>query len=156
MPHFKMNFHPSSGKELQSEYFVPIEHAYDAMIAVETLHDKITPHLVISEIRAIKADDLWMSPCYKQDCVGIHFTWKQDLDAVQSLLLLIEKKLESFHFRPHWGKLFIMSPSVLQSRFEKLADFQKLLKQYDPTEKFRNDFIDTYLFSNQVWVSSHL
>jgi xylitol oxidase len=63
-PHFKMGFKPSTGKELQSEYFVPIEHAYEAIMAMESLHDKITPHLFISELRTIQADDLWMSPCY--------------------------------------------------------------------------------------------
>jgi len=66
LPHFKMGFTPSAGKELQSEYFVPREHAVEAILAVERLRDQITPHLLISEIRAIAADDLWMSPCYKQ------------------------------------------------------------------------------------------
>ena len=78
LPHFKMGFKPSSGEELQSEYFVPIEHAYDAIMAVEEMHEKITPHLLISEIRTIAADNFWMSPCYKKNCVAIHTTWKQE------------------------------------------------------------------------------
>ena len=78
MPHFKMGFKPSTGKELQVEYFVPIEHAYDAIMAVEKLSEKITPHLFITEIRTIRADEFWMSPCYKQTSVSIHFTWKQE------------------------------------------------------------------------------
>src|SRR6202007_1482328 len=63
LPHFRMGFTPSGGKELQSEYFVPPQNAVDAILAVERLHDQITPHLLISEIRTIAADDLWMSPC---------------------------------------------------------------------------------------------
>src|SRR5580700_5259364 len=81
LPHFRMGFTPSAGKELQSEYFVPRQHALEAILAVERLRDQITPHLLISEIRAIAADDLWMSPCYQQPCVTIHFTWKQDWPA---------------------------------------------------------------------------
>ena len=69
LPHFRMGFTPSSGKELQSEYFVPHKNAVDAILAVERLRDQITPHLLISEIRTIDADDLWMSPCYKQPSV---------------------------------------------------------------------------------------
>jgi alditol oxidase len=146
MPHFKMGFKPSAGKELQSEFFVPIEHAYDAMMAIEKLNSTITPHLFISEIRTIAADDLWMSPCYKQTCVALHTTWKQE-DAVMNLIPLIEEQLMPFNYRPHWAKLFTISPRILQSRYEKLNDFKALIHQYDPNGKFRNEFIDKNLFS---------
>ena len=146
MPHFKMGFKPSAGKELQSEFFVPIEHAYDAIMAMETLNKKITPHLFISEIRTIEADNLWMSPCYKQTCVALHTTWKQE-DEVLNLIPLIEEQLTPFNYRPHWAKLFTMSPKLLQSRYEKLNDFKELIHQYDPNGKFRNEFLDKNLFS---------
>lgn len=147
MPHFKMGFKPSTGKELQTEYFVGIEHAYEAMIAIEKLHEKITPHLFITEIRTIKADDLWMSPCYKKDSVTFHFTWKQEIQEVNEIIPLVEAELAKFSPRPHWAKIFTMSPRVLQSGIEKLADFKKLLLKYDPNGKFRNAFIDKNLYS---------
>ncbi len=146
MPHFKMGFMPSAGKELQAEYFVPLENGYEAMMAVESLHKKISPHLFISEIRAVDADDLWMSPCYKKPCIAIHTTWKQEWDTVMSLLPLMEEKLAPFNARPHWAKLFTLSPDVLQSRIEKLDDFRQLLNQHDPEGKFRNAFIDHNLY----------
>ena len=92
LPHFRMGFTPSAGKELQSEYFVPRPHAVEAILAVERLRDQITPHLLITEIRAIAADDLWLSPCYQQPCVTIHFTWKPDWPAVSQLLPASSKK----------------------------------------------------------------
>ena len=147
MPHFKMGFKPSAGKELQAEYFVPIEHAYEAMMAMEQLHEKITPHLFISEIRTIQEDTLWMSPCYKKTCVALHTTWKQEVDTVMNLLPLVEAQLAPFNARPHWAKLFTMAPSVLQSRIKKLADFKELVKKYDPNGKFRNDFLNKNLFN---------
>ncbi|MFA1771339.1 D-arabinono-1,4-lactone oxidase [Rufibacter glacialis] len=147
LPHFKMGFKPSAGKELQSEYFVPVEHAYEAIIALESLQAFISPYLFISEIRTIKADDLWLSPQYRQTTVAFHFTWKQDSEAVMTLLPLIEEKLEPFHPRPHWGKLFTMSPKVLQYRYERLEDFKQLIQRYDPTGKFRNDFLAQNLYS---------
>jgi xylitol oxidase len=148
MPHFKMGFKPSAGKELQAEYFVPVEHAYEAMMAMEKLHEKITPHLFISEIRTIHEDNLWMSPCYKRNCVALHTTWKQEVDIVMNLLPLVEEQLAPFNARPHWAKVFTMSPSVLQSRIEKLSDFKQLVKQYDPNGKFRNDFLNTNLYTS--------
>src|SRR6185437_11180193 len=76
MPHFRMNFTPSSGNELQTEYFVPREKGYQAIRAVEELRDHITPHLFITEFRTIAADNLWMSTCHQRDAMTIHFTWK--------------------------------------------------------------------------------
>jgi len=147
LPHFRMGFTPSAGKELQSEYFVPRPHAVEAILAVERLRDQITPHLLITEIRAIAADDLWMSPCYKQPCVTIHFTWKQDWAAVRKLLPVIEKELAPFQARPHWGKLFTTPPSQLRAIYEKLPDFIQLARRYDPQGKLRNEFLNTNIFT---------
>ena len=147
MPHFKMGFKPSAGKELQAEYFVPVEHAYDAIMAVEKLHEKISPHLFITEIRTINADEFWMSPCYKQASVAIHFTWKQETDAVMNLLPQIEAQLSPFNAKPHWAKLFTMQPKVLQSRYKKLAEFKQLVAAYDPNGKFRNEFLQKNIYS---------
>jgi alditol oxidase len=146
LPHFKMGFTPSSGKELQSEYFIPRQHAVEAILAIQQLGKQIGPHLFITEVRTIAADQLWLSPCRNQDSVTIHFTWKQEGDAVSKLLPLIEKELDPFNARPHWGKLFTMNPLVLESRYEKLADFIKLAATYDPKGKFRNDFLDRTIY----------
>jgi len=147
LPHFRMGFTPSAGKELQSEYFVPRQHAVEAILAVERLRGHVSPHLMISEIRTIAADNLWLSPCYEQPCVSIHFTWKQDWPAVSKLLPMIEKELAPFKARPHWGKLFTMSPTELKSVYRRLPDFIQLSKKYDPQGKFRNEFLSTNVFS---------
>jgi xylitol oxidase len=146
LPHFRMGFTPSAGKELQSEYFVPRPSAVDAVLAVERLHDRISPLLMISEIRTIAADDLWMSPCYQQACVTIHFTWKPDWPAVRKVLPVIERELAPYQARPHWGKLFTMVPSQLQVGYKKLPEFVALCKKYDPQGKFRNEFLNTNVF----------
>ncbi len=148
LPHFRMGFTPSAGKELQSEYFVPRQHAVEAILAVEKLRDQISPHLMISEIRTIAADDLWMSPCYKRDNVALHFTWEPDWPAVRAVLPVIEKELGPFQPRPHWGKLFTMSPAQLRSSYEKLPEFVELCRRYDRKGKFRNAFLNTNIFGN--------
>ncbi|HVV55653.1 MAG TPA: D-arabinono-1,4-lactone oxidase [Mucilaginibacter sp.] len=147
LPHFKMGFTPSSGKELQSEYFVPLHHAVEAIEAVSKLGKQVGPHLFITEIRTIAADHFWMSPCHNQTSVTIHFTWKQDTEAVMKLLPLIEKELSPFGVRPHWGKIFTISPKVLHARYERMDDFKKLVAEYDPAGKFRNAFLAHNLYS---------
>jgi xylitol oxidase len=146
LPHFRMNFTPSSGAEIQTEYFVPRARGYEAILAVEQLKDKITPHLFITELRCIAADDLWMSPAYKQDCMAIHFTWKPESDEIHKVLPLIEEKLAPFNAKPHWGKVFTMPPSRIRQVYENIPQFQTLLKQYDPQGKFRNQFIDANIY----------
>lgn len=147
MPHFKMGFTPSSGKELQTEYFVPRKHGLEAMMAIQKMGAQISPHLFISEIRTIAADNFLMSPCYKQDSVTIHFTWKPEWDEVSKLLPLIEQALSPFGAKPHWGKLFTLSPEVLESRYAHLAQFKKIVAEYDPKETFRNDFLSKNLYA---------
>jgi len=148
LPHFKMGFTPSAGKELQSEFFVPRKDGVEAIFAVEKLHEKISPHLLITEIRTIAADDLWLSPCYQRDSVAIHFTWQQDWPAVKAVLPEIEKALAPFDVRPHWGKLFTIDPAVLRSRYKKMPEFVELAKEFDPQGKFRNEFLNTFIFGN--------
>jgi xylitol oxidase len=146
LPHFRMDFTPSSGEELQTEYLIPRQHAFAALRVIDRLRDRIAPLLQISEVRTIAADNLWMSPCYQQDCVGIHFTWKKDWEGVRNLLPSIEQELEPFDARPHWAKLFLMSHERLAALFTKLPDFQHLLQQLDPQGKFRNGFLDRHIF----------
>ncbi len=146
LPHFKMGFTPSAGKELQTEYFVPRSHAVDAILAVERLREHVSPLLLISEIRTIAADDLWMSMAYKRESVALHFTWKPDWPKVEKVLPLIEKELTPYAYRPHWGKLFTVSGAELRTRYERMPEFVAMAKKFDPHGKFRNDFLRRNVF----------
>jgi len=146
LPHFRMGFTPSSGKELQTEYFVARSNAADAIAAVERLRDHVSPLLMISELRTIDGDELWMSPCYKRPSLAIHFTWKPDWPSVRKVLPLIERELAPFEARPHWGKLFTVPPDVLQKRYDMCAAFKRLVEDYDPRGKLRNEFLAANLY----------
>jgi xylitol oxidase len=142
LPHFKMEFTPSTGKEIQTEFFVARSDGYKAIRAVEKLRDKITPHLFITELRSIAADDLPMSMAYGRDSLAIHFTWKPDTPAVLNVLPEIQAALEPFGVRPHWGKVFTVDPAYLHKQYAGLDNFRTLAHEMDPTGKFRNAFLD--------------
>jgi len=146
LPHFRMDFQPSVGEELQSEYFVPFDRAGPALEALLALGEQIAPLLWVSEIRAIAADARWMSPCYGRDSLAIHFTWKPDWEAVRVLLPRIEAALAPFGARPHWGKLFTMAPEAVREGYARLGDFVQLAGEMDPEGKFRNAFLNRYIF----------
>jgi xylitol oxidase len=147
MPHFRMNFTPSSGQELQSEFFVQRSRAYEAILAVEKLRDQITPHLFITELRTIESDGLWISTAYQRQSLAIHFTWKPEWDAVKTVLPKIEEQLRPFDARPHWAKLFTMPASRLKLLYTRMPEFQQLAMQFDPNGKFRNEFLNEHVFA---------
>ncbi|HEV8558826.1 MAG TPA: FAD-binding protein [Actinophytocola sp.] len=140
LPHFRLEFTPSAGEELQSEFFVPRAHALDALTAIYELRGQVSPVLQISEIRTIAGDELWLSPCYHRDSVAFHFTWIKDTAAVLPVVEAVEERLAAFRARPHWGKVFVRS-----GHYERLSDFMDLARAYDPAGKFRNEFLREYL-----------
>ncbi|ASO20340.1 xylitol oxidase [Actinoalloteichus hoggarensis] len=142
LPHFRADFTPSVGAELQSEYFVAREHAAEALRALAGLRDDLAPVLLTSEIRTIDADEHWLSPTYRRPSVAVHFTWRPDAAAVGAAVLRIEEALAPWAPRPHWGKLFAASPEVLRGRYARWDDFRALLEKHDPTRRFRNDLLD--------------
>ena len=113
---------------------------------METLRDRITPHLFITELRTIKADELPMSMAYRRDSLTIHFTWKPEETVVRGILPAIEAKLAPFAARPHWGKIFIMDRAVLETRYPEMERFRELAQRMDPEGKFRNEFLERNVF----------
>lgn len=145
LPHFRPDCTPSAGEELQSEYMIPREHAIHALRALDRVREKIHPVLQICEVRTIAADELWMSPCYRQHSVSIHFTWTADTHAVLPVVALVEQQLAPFGARPHWGKVFTSPPKMLASLYERLPDFRDLVRELDPAGKFGNAFTRRHL-----------
>lgn len=144
--HFPASATPSAGNELQSEFYVDRKNAVTAFEAIHRVQDAISPALLVSEIRTMAADSLWMSGAYGRDTVGFHFTWKPDAAAVLKAIDVVENALGDLEARPHWAKVFNMTPSLVQSRYPKLAEFKKLAERFDPTGKFRNRYISDLLF----------
>lgn len=146
LPHFRMEFTPSSGEELQSEWFIPRRHAAAALRALYEMREEIAPLLQIGEVRTVAADEFWLSPCHGRASVGLHFTWKLDEAGVGALVPRLEAALAPFGARPHWGKVFGASPERLEGLYERLGDFRRLAAAHDPEGKFRNAFLDRYVF----------
>jgi xylitol oxidase len=139
LSHFKLDFTPSVGEEIQTEFFVDRKDAAAAIEAVSKLGAEISPLLWITELRTIAADDLWLSGAYQRDTLAIHFTWKKD-DAIYSVIEKVETALRPFNYRPHWGKVFTADAQYLKSVYPKMSEFKALVEALDPTKKFENSF----------------
>ncbi|MFC8359800.1 FAD-binding protein [Streptomyces griseorubiginosus] len=145
LPHFRAEFTPSSGEELQSEYLLPRADALDALHAVDGIRDTVAGVLQICEVRTVAADEQWLSPSYGRDTVALHFTWIADTAAVLPVVRRLEEALDPFDARPHWGKVFTTPAEELRERYPRLGDFRKLARELDPGAKFANAFVRAVL-----------
>lgn len=148
IPHFRLDFTPSMGDELQSEFFVPREHAEAVIGELRGLGAALAPVLLVGEIRAIAADDHWLSPAQGRDTVAFHFTWRPRQAEVEALLPTIEDRLAPFGARPHWGKLF-RAEGGLDALYPRLGDFRALCERLDPGGTFRSPYVRRNVFGER-------
>ena len=147
LPHFRPDHPPSSkGRERHSEYFVDRRRAVEAIQALYAIGGRIAKALQISEIRTVLRDELWMSTAYDRDCASLHFTWTDNDDDVAAAIPIVETALNPFAPRPHWGKMHTRSPKEIAAQFPRIGDFRELCRRHDPDGKFRNPYLDRYVF----------
>lgn len=142
LPHFKLDFTPSVGEELQSEFFVDRGHAADAIRRVHSIGDDIAEALLVSELRTVAADTQWMSPHVGRDSLAFHFTWVPDEALAESAARHVATALQSLEPRAHWGKVFDASAFDL-GQYVGRTRFLDLVDRLDPTGTFTNDWFDS-------------
>jgi len=144
LPHFRLEYTPSSGQELQSEWFVRREDAVTALELLADLREQVAQVLLIGELRTIAADPLWLSPSAGRDTAALHFTWVLDEAAVVPVVRAVDDRLAELGARPHWGKVLTATPDRVRGLYDRYADFEALLRTYDPAGKLRNELLEAY------------
>ncbi|MDT0574023.1 FAD-binding protein [Streptomyces sp. DSM 3412] len=145
LPHFRAEFTPSSGDELQSEYLLPRSFAAEALHALDGVRHVVAPVLQVCEVRTVAADAQWLSPAHGRDTVAFHFTWIADPAPVLPVVRRVEEVLAPFEARPHWGKVFTVPAAELRALYPRLGDFRALAEVLDPAGTFRNTFVGEVL-----------
>ena len=124
------------------------EWAFDIGIAKNVLRDykqmiNASKHRInfLQEIRFTKADDFALSPCYRRNTLWLG-AYNADNFGWEALLADFEVIAKQYNGRPHWGKEFRTADrGYLQSVYPRLNDFGLLRKQFDPNNKFMNNYI---------------
>jgi xylitol oxidase len=145
LPHFRPEFTPSAGAELQTEYLVGRAEAAGVLAELAGVSAQLAPVTQVSEVRTVAADDLWLSPAYGRDSVAFHFTWVPDLAAVRPALAAVEAIMAPAGGRPHWAKIHAATPDRVAGRYPRLDEFRALARGLDPTGKFGNEMLDRLL-----------
>jgi xylitol oxidase len=145
LPHFRLEFVPSSGDELQSEYLLPVEHASAAWHALSEIREQLHPAVQVCEIRSLAPDPMWLSLTGGAPSVAFHFTWVSDAAAVAPRVATVEERLQPFGARPHWAKVFTTPPATLARLYPRLPDFRRLVTDLDPAGKLGNALVDGWI-----------
>ncbi|MGH3585439.1 MAG: D-arabinono-1,4-lactone oxidase, partial [Pseudonocardia sp.] len=144
LSHFRLEFTPSAGDEVQSEYLLPRRNAVAAIEAMRRLGPQVAPLLQTSEIRTIAADDLWLSP-FDEPSVGFHFTWLPREGEVRAVLPAVEAALLPLGARPHWGKVSVLAPQDMAALYPRFDDFRELAGRFDPEGRLRGGLVGRLL-----------
>lgn len=146
LPHFKVEALGDTGSEMQAEYMVDRKDAPAGFRALKEISDVSRPYILAAEVRSVAADDLWLSTAYQRETICLHYACIADQGVPNEMLPVVEKALEPYAPRPHWGKLFVAPAAELAPRYPRMADFRALANRLDPEGKFRNAFLEAHVF----------
>lgn len=142
LPHFRLESSPNAGDEIQSEFFVARGDGPAAIEALRSVGHRLTPALMVNEIRTVAGDELWMSPHYRRPSVALHFTWHSDPIPTRIAIEAVEEALLPFNPRPHWGKVFTPQRFPAAESYPELGRFLDLAERLDQRQAFRNRWFD--------------
>ena len=144
LPHFKLDFTPSAGDEIQSEFFVDRRYAAEAIEALAAIEGKIKDAMMVSELRTVAGDTQWMSPHTGRDSMAMHFTWVPDQAAADAAAQDVANALTGLDARAHWGKVFDPSQFDMSSYVDR-PRFLQLVESLDPNRTFTNEWFEEYV-----------
>jgi len=146
LAHFRPDAIPGAEEQIQSEYMIARPKLAEAVAAIRSIADRIDPLLLVTEIRTMAADTLWLSPAYRQETIAIHFTWAKQPEPVDAITRELEALLIRMGARPHWGKLIHAGAATLAPLYPRFPDFRACAEHYDPLGKFRNTYLERHVF----------
>jgi alditol oxidase len=65
---------------------------------------------------------------------------------VTAFLPELERALEHFAPRPHWGKLFSLGAGPITHLYPRISDFTRLAIALDPDRRYRNEYLERVVF----------
>jgi L-gulonolactone oxidase len=129
----------------EMEYAIPRHHGADAVRRVLSLvRDERLPVGFPIEFRLVAPDDAFLSTAHERETayVAVH----QYRGAVwEPYFRAVEKIMDAYDGRPHWGKRHFQSAETLSERYPRWRDFQRVRARLDPDGRFSNSYTDHVL-----------
>ncbi len=136
-------------KQHVNEWCIPIQRTAEGILQIRDLiRDRgYQVHLPI-EVRFVKGDHIWLSPCQGGDrCyIGViaYLPYGKPVDYA-AYFADYEQIMDNLAGRPHWAKRFDRDQTWLKERYPDWDDFQTVRAKLDPHHCFSNRYTDRVL-----------
>jgi L-gulono-1,4-lactone dehydrogenase len=132
-------------KFLEQEYSVPADALPEALREVTAMIDKRGFKVSFPiEVRFTPADDIPLSTSSGRASayIAVHMTKGSPHEAY---FAAVERIMEKYEGRPHWGKLHTQSADQLAQLYPRWNEFADMRSRMDPNGVFRNEYVDRVL-----------
>jgi hypothetical protein len=135
--------------QINCEIAIPLEHTYDATLAIKSWASKNKKRLHYPFIyRAIGQSKAWLNPAYKGAVCYIGFLVYVAEDGTvrnDGIMTMCELQtiLAPFGGMPHWGKHFQRDIYDFERLIPKWKDFLALRARLDPKKKMLSSFLES-------------
>jgi L-gulonolactone oxidase len=131
----------------EMEYGVPREHGVEAVRSViELVRRRRLPVVFPIEVRVAAADDAFLSTAAGRDTAYVAVHQYRGME-FESYFRAVERIMDDYGGRPHWGKRHYQSAVSLRARYPDWDRFQAVRRRLDPEGRFQNDYTERVLGS---------
>lgn len=136
---------PRRVKFYEMEYAIPRDAIPEALNRVRRLVDEAGIQLSFPvEVRVVSPDDIPLSTAHGRATgyIAIHVYQGTPYD---TYFQGVERIMDSYHGRPHWGKMHFQGHETLAQRYPKWDEFQAVRRRLDPEGRFTNQYLERVL-----------
>lgn len=129
----------------EMEYAIPRDALPEALNRVRRLFDQAGLQIPFPvEVRVAAPDDIPLSTAHGRDTgyIAVHVYRGTPYD---TYFTGVERIMDGYGGRPHWGKLHFQSAETLAPRYPRWDDFQRVRGRLDPEGRFANPYLDRVL-----------
>ena len=132
-------------KFTEMEYGVPREHGVEAVRRViELVRRRRLPVTFPIEVRVTAPDDAFLSTAEGRDTAYVAVHQYRGME-FESYFRAVERIMDDYDGRPHWGKRHYQSAATLQARYPDWDRFQAVRARLDPDRRFQNGYTERVL-----------
>jgi FAD-linked oxidoreductase len=129
----------------EMEYGIPREALPEALNRLRKLVDEMGMQISFPvEVRVVAPDEIPLSTAYGRETgyIAVHVYRGTPYD---TYFTGVERIMDSYGGRPHWGKLHFQRADTLAPRYPRWGDFQRVRARLDPEGRFANPYLDRVL-----------
>lgn len=133
-------------KQYVTEWSIPIENTREALERLKNMINEknFYAHFPV-EVRFVKGDDIYISPCYGRDScfIGIimYRPFGKDIE-YKEYFREFEKIMQDLDGRPHWAKVHNWTSKEAKKSFPCWDKFLEVKKKMDPFNIFSNKYTE--------------